>query len=238
MHNRLTKLMYSTQINPRSINYRSTRHSLLIILGLFFIGNSMSAIADGQRPASLEYSSLKLPSSLGESRKNLIIHGLKLAQDHGWLTYIFGSADPENGGFDCSGATYYLLSKEGLEPPRSSSAQYIWVHDAGNFYAVKKGTTNYDDPAFDKLLPGDLLFWAGTYKPTDHRKTKVTHVAIYAGQDAKGNHIMLNSSDGRSYLHKKQSGYGVFDFHLPSATSKSTFLGYGSAPKIDQPTVK
>ncbi len=207
---------------------------LQFICSLFLVLCSCAAEkSPARRPASLAISEVKLPEGTSEPRSELIKSGLKLTKSHGWLKYKFGSADPAKGGFDCSGATFYLMSKAKLSPPRTSSAQYLWVKDADRLHSVEKGITDLNDPAFSELKVGDLLFWAGTYKPTDGRKTKVTHVAIYAGQDSEGRHIMLNSSNGRSYKGKRQNGYGVFDFRLPSAKSKSTFLGYGSPPGLN-----
>ena len=41
------------------------------------------------------------------------------------LTYTFGSADPDNGGMDCSGTIYYLLHAHGFnDVARDSSGQY------------------------------------------------------------------------------------------------------------------
>src|SRR5438132_1864201 len=44
------------------------------------------------------------------------------------LDYTYGSADPANGGMDCSGFVYFVLKQNGVEGvPRDSSEQYIWV---------------------------------------------------------------------------------------------------------------
>src|SRR5206468_2346749 len=41
--------------------------------------------------------------------------------------YTYGSADPKNGGMDCSGFIYYVLQQNGFrEVPRDSSQQYVW----------------------------------------------------------------------------------------------------------------
>src|SRR5213079_869375 len=43
------------------------------------------------------------------------------------LDYKYGSADPDNGGMDCSGFVYFVLKQNGVEGlPRDSSEQYIW----------------------------------------------------------------------------------------------------------------
>ena len=78
------------------------------------------------------------------------------------LDYKYGSADPANGGMDCSGFIYYVLSKSGMsDVPRDAREQYAWVRKAGNFQAVLA----HSDDTFelDALKPGDLLFWSGTY---------------------------------------------------------------------------
>src|SRR3989338_995200 len=58
--------------------------------------------------------------------KKVISRALLLSQKH--LTYIFGSANPKNGGMDCSGVIYYLLRDIDHVPvPRDSYDMYIWL---------------------------------------------------------------------------------------------------------------
>ena len=53
------------------------------------------------------------------------------------LSYKYASADPANGGMDCSGFIYYALTKSGINNvPRDAREQYVWVRKAGNFEAV------------------------------------------------------------------------------------------------------
>src|SRR5439155_14545807 len=92
--------------------------------------------------------------------RRVIDLGLSLTTQN--LGYKYGSADPANGGMDCSGFIYYVLSKCGLnDVPRDARDQYIWVRKTGNFQAV----LGHRDDTFelDALKPGDLLFWASTY---------------------------------------------------------------------------
>ena len=78
------------------------------------------------------------------------------------LEYKYGSADPANGGMDCSGFVFYVLTQNGIrDVPRDSSQQYVWLRKAGNFKAVN--SRKEDTFELDELVPGDLLFWTGTY---------------------------------------------------------------------------
>jgi len=76
------------------------------------------------------------------------------------MPYIYGAQSPSRG-FDCSGLVSYVLRKKGLHPPRTASAQ-----------------AHYGTPVSRKnLKPGDLVFFAGTYK------RGVSHVGIYIGNN-------------------------------------------------------
>src|SRR5262249_31800549 len=71
------------------------------------------------------------------------------------LDYTYGSADPANGGMDCSGFIYFVLRKNGIDDvPRDASQQYVWVRKAGNFRAVL--SRNPESFELDELVPGDL----------------------------------------------------------------------------------
>jgi peptidoglycan DL-endopeptidase CwlO len=152
------------------------------------------------------------------------------------LDYTYGSADPENGGMDCSGFIYYVLRKNGVEDvPRSASEQYVWVRKAGNFRAVL--SRDIDSFELDELKPGDLLFWTGTYSV--ERDPPVTHTMIYVGKEKDSNKpIMVGASDGRTYEGEKQFGVSVFDFKTARAKGASTsgthprFVGYAKIPGL------
>ena len=163
-------------------------------------------------------------------RQILVYQAKIMVKEFEHLPYIFGSADPKNGGFDCSGAMYFVMMRCGLKPPRSSAQQYIWIRDNAKIHEVGKNVETFDDPAFKYLRMGDLLFWSGTYAHNDGRKVNISHVGIYLGKEADGKRIMACASEGRSYKGIKGNGYGVYDFKLPPKTSKSTFVGYGSIP--------
>jgi len=164
--------------------------------------------------------------------RKLIESGLALARQN--LTYKFGSADPANGGLDCSGFIYYVLRQHGLtQVPRDSSGLYLWARKARGFRAVISRKPN--SPEMDELLPGDLLFWIGTYA-TDH-DPPVTHTMIYLGTEkSSGAKIMIGSSDGRTYRGQRRNGVSVFDFTMPrtpiAAEQRATFIGYARIPGL------
>jgi cell wall-associated NlpC family hydrolase len=151
------------------------------------------------------------------------------------LTYTYSSADPANGGMDCSGFIYYVLGQAGMKDvPRDASEQYSWVWKANNFHAVN--SRNLDGFEMGDLKPGDLLFWTGTYE-TD-RDPPITHTMLYLGREkATGNRVMVGSSDGRSYDGIARWGVSVFDFKaVPAGGSPghaaTKFIGYGSIPGL------
>lgn len=185
------------------------------------------------RPAVIETSKLKEFETLPEDRKKLIEGALAVARDSPWLPYFFGGSDPKDGGFDCSGAMYFVLRKAGLEPPRTSADQYLWVKESERLTEIPAEATNLQHPALKNLQPGDLLFWGGTYAPTDGRKVNISHVALFLGHEKSDGHaVMINATDGRSYRGTKANGFGVYSFYLPKAGGRSVFMGYGTPPGI------
>lgn len=183
------------------------------------------------RPKVIAPESLNEFSKLSDSRKKLVTTALTVAKTNGWLRYKFGSADPKNKGFDCSGAMSFVLRTANYKVPRTSSDQFLWVKKHKGLTEVSPKVTSLKDPVFKKLKPGDLVFWSGTYIPTDGRKTKITHVGMYLGTEKKdGRPVMICATKGRSYRGARGDGYGVYDFKLPSASSKSKFVGFGPPP--------
>ena len=100
-------------------------------------------------------------ASIGES---LVNYGKKFMG----VPYVFGGTTPK--GFDCSGYTRYVYKSQGVTLPRTADQQY----KVGK--AVSKS----------QLAPGDLVFFANTYKPG------ISHVGIYAG----GN-LVLNATSSK-----------------------------------------
>src|SRR6476620_5663913 len=168
--------------------------------------------------------------------RQILDAGLELTKQN--LGYTYGSADPANGGMDCSGFIYYLLTENGFkEVPRDSSQQYVWVRKAGNFNAVL--SRHEDTFELDALKPGDLLFWSGTYNID--RDPPVTHAMIYLGREKRTKkRVMVGSSDGRTYDGKQRWGVSVFDFKMPpppksgDAKISPAFVGYGRIPGLSE----
>jgi peptidoglycan DL-endopeptidase CwlO len=168
--------------------------------------------------------------------RQIIDAGLELTKQN--LRYTYGSAEPANGGMDCSGFVYYVLRQNGFsDVPRDSSQQYVWVRRAGKFNAV---LSRHDDSfEFDALKPGDLLFWRGTY--SIDRDPPITHTMIYLGREKRTKkRVMVGASDGRTYDGKQRFGVSVFDFKLPpppnsdDAKLSPVFVGYGRIPDLKE----
>ena len=156
------------------------------------------------------------------------------------LTYAYGSADPATGGMDCSGTIYYLLREFGLtNVPRDSPGQYSWIRKDGGFRAVvSKSPESFE---FGELLPGDLMFWSGTYSVA--REIPITHVMLYLGSEKRSKkRVMFGASDGRSYDGVQRWGVSVFDFKMPRVDpanpekAKVDFIGYGRIPGLRSET--
>ena len=82
------------------------------------------------------------------------------ARDQLGQPYVTGGESRAEGGFDCSGLTYYAWKQVGVTLPRSSAAQYTWATK------IKKAD----------LLPGDLVFYSSS-----GATGTVSHVALYSG---------------------------------------------------------
>ena len=105
--------------------------------------------------AGLSAADLSEYESQSVAVKNLIVEALKLTTQG--LHYQYGSADPANGGMDCSGTAYFLLRHAGLKDvPRDASEMYKWVWQKSRFQAVTD--SNLDTFELTPLQPGGLLF--------------------------------------------------------------------------------
>src|SRR6266576_3377673 len=155
------------------------------------------------------------------------------------LDYKYGSADPANGGMDCSGFVYYVLNQNGVAPyvPDDSKDQYTWLRSAGTFEPVVSGKN--DSFELKELKPGDLLFWSGTYSM--ERDPPITHAMIYLGREKKtGARVMVGASDGRTYQSQQRFGVSVFEFKMPRVDKgeiedgkvRPRFVGYAHIPGL------
>jgi cell wall-associated NlpC family hydrolase len=109
------------------------------------------------RLASLAVVALVLVGAGSLSACTPQITAVQAAREQIGQPYVNGGESPSEGGFDCSGLTYYAWKQAGVTLPRSSSAQYTWATK------IKKAD----------LKPGDLVFYASS--------SSVSHVALYAG---------------------------------------------------------
>jgi len=194
--------------------------------------------------ASIETAEIKGFEEYPSEVQKLIKESVTLTKKQ--LFYKYGSADPEQGGMDCSGTIYYVLRAVGVEDvPRTASAQYLWTRKADTFDSVI--SRKMDSYELKGMKPGDLLFWTGTYA-TDV-DPPVTHSMIYLGERKKdGKQIMFGASEGRSYDGERMFGVSIFDFTIPKAQPKPTkgaaaipssvFIGYGSIPGLKKETTE
>lgn len=100
--------------------------------------------------------------------------------------YKFGGTTPA--GFDCSGYIRYVYNKFDISLPRTSAEQF------------KVGET----VAKDKLQPGDMVFFANTYKKG------ISHTGIYLGNgefiSAKSKGILKANLNTDPYWAPKYAG--------------------------------
>lgn len=170
---------------------------------------------------------------LPEDRRKLIEAAIAVARDSPWLPYTARGSEPSDGGFDCSGAMYFVMRRTALDPPRVAAAQFRWLERNDRLHLVPANAVNLNDPGLKDLRPGDLLFWGRPGSVDAGVKIVITHLAMFLGYETKDHRaVMINSTDGRSYRGVKANGYGVYDFHLPAAGSRISFIGFGSPPGI------
>lgn len=208
------------------------RHSLLFAgLGLLSL---FPAAAKPASVASISTEDLLEFAEQPEEIRQLITTALSLTGKK--LTYTFGSNSPANSGMDCSGTVQFALKSIGMEAaPRSSYQFYQWVKAQGELKETR-GVETTEDPAFDPLKPGDLLFWEGTYD-TGKTDPPISHVMIYLGTlKADGKGVVFGASDGRRFRGKKITGVSVFDWRVPPSSSTSKFVGFAPIPDLVKET--
>lgn len=139
------------------------------------------------------------------------------------LTYKFGADHPDEGGMDCSGAMQHLLSNIGIDGvPRTSYDQYYWLRKKKLIRDITG--RNQTRKLLEKLSPGDLIFWGGTWK-SGH---KVSHVMIYLGYNpAEEKHYVFGARGRRS---KGLTGNGVDVFELDP--DRGRLVAHGKIPGL------
>ena len=90
------------------------------------------------------------------------------------INYRYAGISPEKG-FDCSGLTHYIFSKNGLELPHSSRSQ------------IKDGVKI----SIKNAKPGDLVFFK--------RKGRVNHVAVVV-ENTDDNLIVIHSTNSQGVI--------------------------------------
>ncbi len=160
--------------------------------------------------------------------QSMLVKAMKAYDDHPALPYKFGGNSPEEGGMDCSGAVTFILKQAGVTPPRTAAAQHEWLKKTTTFIVVPANARSMDDAIYEKLRPGDLIFWAADTPGVD---SPASHVHMFLGKEKLDNlRVMIGASDGRSYRGKKVIGYGIVDFRVPKVGSKTRIIGFGPVP--------
>ncbi len=186
-----------------------------------------SATAGDAQVSSLSPEDIQEFSAQPTKVQKVLEYALNLTKQN--LAYQYGSADPGQGGMDCSGTVQHILSESGFRAPRQANTLFVWVRDNGNLNPVADAYST-SDPQLSKLQPGDLLFWEGTYN-IGKRNPPTSHVMIFLGhKKSDGKPVMVGASSGRYYNGKARHGVSVFDFSMPRKGSSSKFVGYGRIP--------
>jgi len=200
---------------------------IVALLFICFIITNCTMTNPGLHAARLQgvtTSSLKNYNDNPAPVKSIISESIALSQKR--LSYIYGSADPKNGGMDCSGTIHYLLSAKLYAVPREADQQYLWIKKYGKLHVVN--SHRFTSPQFKYLKPGDLLFWSGTYKAK--RAHNITHVMLYLGKSKNGKSLMFGSNTKGSYKDSASHGVGIYEFDVSSRRAKGRFVGYGCIP--------
>lgn len=144
-----------------------------------------------RRFAAIALSGLILVGAASLSACTPQITVVQAARDQIGMPYRNGGESPAEGGFDCSGLTYFAWREAGVTLPRSSSAQYTWAQK------IKKAD----------LQPGDLVFYSSSGSTGS-----ISHVALYAGDgkiiQAHKPGVPLSEDDLATWWSGHLVGYG------------------------------
>jgi peptidoglycan endopeptidase LytE len=173
-----------------SVAYKGDTYSILDEAnGMYKIGTNKWITANTAY-VTVGKGSIGQASSTSTSPSNSSANVVSYAEKYEGMPYVWGSSNPANGGFDCSGFIYYVFKNNGYSISRLSAAGY-W----NQVERVSSPQT------------GDLVFFQGTYEAGP------SHVGIYVGS----NNFISATSDGieiaslsNSYWHQHFLGYGRF----------------------------
>lgn len=119
------------------------------------------------------------------------ITAVEAARDQIGQPYKSGGESRAEGGFDCSGLTYYAWKQAGVTLPRTSGAQYSWST------RIKKAD----------LRPGDFVFYSSS-----RSTSAISHVALYAGNgkiiQARKAGVPASENDLATWWTTNLVGYG------------------------------
>lgn len=112
-------------------------------------------------------------------------------------------------GFDCSGFTTFIFSKQNISLPRSSRSQY----------SALRGDSQVKDRR--DLKAGDLVFFSGSRAS----KSNVGHVGIVTSVDESGNFKFIHSpvrKASRYRRHRKPTTQSATSVHAVWLTENKT----------------
>ena len=113
---------------------------------------------------------------------------LAIALQYAGTPYIYGSASPANGGFDCSGLVQFAYAQCGISLPRTDSEQRAYIQNNG-FFTTDVNQLSYGDLVF---FPGHVAFYMGNgqiYGAQAPGSPTGTSNMIYFGAFLGGGHL-------------------------------------------------
>jgi cell wall-associated NlpC family hydrolase len=110
---------------------------------------------------------------------------LKEAKKHIGTPYKYGGITPD--GFDCSGFTQYVYSKNGQQLPRTAGVQ----------------STTYAEVRLSKVQPGDLVFFGSSKHNISHVGIVVSNEPLTMIHASSSRGIMISNVDADTYWKPK-----------------------------------
>lgn len=147
-----------------------------------------SALSEGQKQLAKFTATLRAAMQEAGPEATGLHPFVRVAEKYAGTPYVWGGES--RGGFDCSGLIILVMRELGYKTPPHSAAEQF----------------KYGQPIAQKILkPGDLVFFANTYKPG------VSHVGIYLGK--------------RRFIHAAGTGKGTIVSSLDAAKFQSKYVG-------------